>query len=86
MKLHSIHYNDQPDEPIIATTFPASPAAVRMVLDAPITPPDGNDGRSEYVWLRLANGDLILGVWPQGDLYFAVELLVEADYVTAAAQ
>jgi hypothetical protein len=31
-----------------------------------------NDGRSDFVWLRLPNGDLILGVWPQGDTYLTV--------------
>ena len=48
----------------------ASPDAVRTVLDAPEGTPDG---RSEYVWLRLANGDLILGVFPRGDTYLGVE-------------
>lgn len=31
------------------------------------------DGRSEWLWLRLPNGDLVLGVFPQGDTYFATE-------------
>jgi hypothetical protein len=44
----------------------AKPEHARLVLahrdDIP-------DGRSQFQWFRLANGDLILGVFPQGDLY-----------------
>jgi len=32
------------------------------------------DGRSQYYWFRLSNGDLILGVYPCGDTYFETEL------------
>lgn len=41
--------------------------------------PDDPDGRSQWVWVRLPNGDLILGVLPQGDTYFNVEHYVERD-------
>ena len=44
--------------------------ALKAVLAAP---EETMDGRSEYVWLRLTNGDLILGVFPRGDTYFEVE-------------
>lgn len=30
----------------------------------------GNDGeRSEFCWITLPNGDLVLGVYPEGDTY-----------------
>ncbi len=29
----------------------------------------GSSERSQWVWVRLPNGDLVLGVFPQGDLY-----------------
>lgn len=31
-------------------------------------------------WIRLANGDLILGVFPCGETYFDIEKAVEADW------
>lgn len=30
---------------------------------------EGRDGRSSWVWVRLADGTLVLGVMPQGDTY-----------------
>ena len=63
-------------EPVIATCFPASLDAVNKVLEMVV----GDDGRSDFQWIRLCNGDLILGVFPHGDGYFAVEPDVEADY------
>jgi hypothetical protein len=54
----------------IAQIVPADPKMVRMVLRAKV---DSEDGRSQYVWCRLANGDLILGVFPQGETYLATE-------------
>jgi hypothetical protein len=50
---------------------PASAESVVTVLDAD---PQSPDGRSNWVWLRLPNGDLVLGLFPQGDTYFATEL------------
>lgn len=50
----------------IATTSPASQEAVDLVLGSEV---GTGDGRSEWVWLRLHNGDLMLGVFPQGDTY-----------------
>jgi hypothetical protein len=49
---------------------PASAESVRTVLAAD---EDSPDGRSPYVWVRLPNGDLVLGVFPQGDTYFLTE-------------
>lgn len=68
-KPHHIHDDAYPKR-LLASVHPASQAAVETVLKAP----EGTeDGRSEYCWLRLANGDLMLGVFPRGDTYFAVE-------------
>jgi hypothetical protein len=39
-----------------------------------------DDGRSPFMWIRLATGDLILGVWPHGETYFEIEAAVEADF------
>lgn len=54
---------------------PASAESIEKVLMADENDPDG---RSEYMWVRLANGDLILGVFPQGDTY--VEVTADASY------
>ncbi len=54
----------------VAWVHPASKKSVQRVLDATT---DGNNGRSNWVWVRLPNGDLILGVYPQGETYDAVE-------------
>lgn len=65
--------DDTPDdnpEHVIATLTPASEAAVNHVLAAD---PDSPDGRSGWMWVRLVNGDLILGIFPQGDTYFDLE-------------
>lgn len=55
---------------VLAWVHPASRSVAAKVWAA--TELD-QDGRSEPVWLRLPNGDLLLGVFPRGDTYFAVE-------------
>lgn len=55
----------------IAYIHPASKKSVKKVLAATTK---GQNGRSNWVWVRLPNGDLILGVFPQGETYEAVEL------------
>ena len=64
--------NGRDTEQVCAYIHPASAKSVRTVLDAEENAEDGN-GRSEYVWVRLQDGTLILGVFPQGDTYLAVE-------------
>lgn len=54
----------------IAWIEPASQEDADLILQQTT---DGHDGRSPWVWLRLQNGDLILGTFPQGDTYCAVE-------------
>jgi hypothetical protein len=59
--------------------FPASAEYVAAVLAKPV---DAN-GRSEWFWFRLGNGDLVLGVFPRGEGYFDVEGAVDRDYLRA---
>lgn len=54
---------------VCATVMRADPDVARKVMDSPV----GIDGRSEFVWVRLASGDLMLGVFPRGDTYFDTE-------------
>jgi hypothetical protein len=54
----------------IALIHPADAADVAKVLAAD---EDSEDGRSNWCWIRLLNGDLILGVFPQGDTYLDME-------------
>lgn len=63
-------YDDDDPERVIATIHPASPASVAFVA---ATSENDPDGRSQFMWVRLPNGDLILGVYPQGDTYCACE-------------
>jgi hypothetical protein len=72
IKSKRIMQTDEDAEPgWLATIATADPAVAQMVLDAN---PASLDGRSQFVWVRLANGDLILGVYPQGDTYFDTEV------------
>lgn len=66
-----MHEHDLTDEEgrHIAHVTPATADEVFNVLFAPI---DGSDGRSAPVWVRLANGDLLLGVFPEGETYISV--------------
>lgn len=69
MQPHHTYDDDDPSR-VIASIHPASPDIVEKVLAADQT---SDDGRSQWVWLRLPNGDLILGVYPQGDTYLECE-------------
>lgn len=69
MEAHATYDDDDPKR-IIALIHPASQESIDFVLNAS---EETGDGRSQFVWLRLPNGDLILGVFPQGDTYFSVE-------------
>ena len=60
------------NENTILTMHPASQESVDLVTKAAHGPSTDN-GRSNWLWIRLTNGDLILGVYPQGDTYCAVE-------------
>lgn len=57
---------DDEDGRLLATVEPATVAEMVAVVETPL---GSDDGRSNWVWVRLANGDLILGCFPQGDTY-----------------
>lgn len=59
-----------PTKQLCCTIYPASRESVEHVLSQD---DNSEDGRSQWLWIRLQNGDLILGVFPQGDTYFDVE-------------
>lgn len=63
----------------IAHSFPANKTVVTTLLEMVVD----DDTRSDFRWLRLQNGDLMLGVFPRGDGYFEVETEVEFDYKRA---
>jgi len=67
---HRVYAEDESGRPLlntIAIVHSASPKAVRIVLDA------DPDDRSQWVWVNLANGDVVLGVYPQGPTYEQIE-------------
>lgn len=53
------------DDNIIATAYCASQDKAEMVIRQPVGP----DGRSEWSWFILANGDVILGCFPRGNTF-----------------
>jgi len=56
-------------QPVIAQTFPASYGLVHNLL---IQDMDTGEGRSNFYWIQLANGDVGLVVFPQGEFYESV--------------
>lgn len=56
-------------EQVLAYINDAAPEDVMFVLDTAVG--DG-DGRTQWKWIRLQNGDLILGCFPSGETYEAV--------------
>lgn len=72
LKSHCLHDDDRR---YIASVHPASPEAVEKVLKARDTDPDG---RSQWVWVWLTTGELVLGVFPQGDTF--CEIQRDAEY------
>jgi hypothetical protein len=61
---------DWRDGASFVTIKPATAESVETVLAAD---ENDEDGRSEWLWVRLPNGDLILGVYPQGETYMVTE-------------
>ena len=59
-----------PDDGNHILVHPASDQSVKLVLEAGVDDPEG---RSEFLWIRLPDGDLVLGVYPQSDTYCACE-------------
>ncbi len=59
-------YADADSEPgLVAIVAPANQAQAERLALMPI----GDDTRGEWLWFRLANGDLVLGFYPCGDAY-----------------
>ena len=56
--------------PVLAYIHDASEEAFGIVMDAEV---GDDDGRSPWKWLRLPNGDLMLGTFPRGGTYERVE-------------
>jgi hypothetical protein len=56
-------------EPVAHIQY-ARPEAAARVLSAPV---GTGEGRSAFFWIRLHNGDLMLGVFPQGETYELLE-------------
>lgn len=52
------------------TITPADAADVELVLGQD---ENSSDGRSNWVWVTLPNGDVVLGVFPQGATYEQIE-------------
>lgn len=55
----------------------ADPSIAEKVLQAPITSDDVSEGRSAWVWIRLATGALVLACYPKGDTYCETEADLE---------
>lgn len=44
---------------------------VEKILNAP---EGDDDGRSQWYWIRLSNGDLVMACYPHGDTYLETEI------------
>lgn len=60
------------DDRHIANVYQTTPGPVAQVLNATV---GTGDGRSEWYWIRLADGTLALACFPQGETYMALEEL-----------
>lgn len=63
--------NGRKTDQVLAYIHNASEESVKLVL---AETDEDDDGRSQWMWVRLQNGDLILGVFPQGDTYCSCEV------------
>lgn len=63
-------YHDDDTDHVSVHYKPASAESVKLVLQADT---DDYDGRSEFLWITLPNGDVILGTLPQGHIYELTE-------------
>jgi hypothetical protein len=68
----------------LAQIWPANEhSAAEATLQAPYGKAEDHDGWSPWVWVRMANGDLLLGTFPKGETYLKHEDIQEADYLIA---
>ena len=79
--------SDEPTVAHVATFYPVQDdATIAKVIEAPVNVGDNDTfdyGRSEWHWFLLANGDLVMGCFPQSALYEELERTVGDDYDTA---
>lgn len=64
----------------VATDWPLQDPEIAEAL---VSQPEGDDGRSDWTWLRTADGDLMLGLHPRGETYMALEGPAADDYDAA---
>ena len=68
--------NSTPNPLLLAELSPMTREQVDFMLTRPIddgTVACGMDDRSEWLWVRFPNGDLMCGFFPHGDSYFEHE-------------
>lgn len=58
------------EDPARIVVANALPESVEAIIEANEL---SEDGRSQWVWVRFPNGDLMLGTFPQGETYFEHE-------------
>lgn len=71
-RIYAIDDSGRDTDQTIAIVHPASEESVGAVICAN---PNAELGwtRSQWMWVRLQNGDLILGLFPQDDTYMMCE-------------
>ncbi len=60
-------YNDT----YLGCSTEVSPEFVELIINSD---EDKHDGRSEWLWIELANGDRLLGCYPRGEVYEQCEV------------
>lgn len=68
--IYDMDENGHDTKKVLALAMPASEESIRAIMLAEENDPDG---RSPFMFFRLANGDLILGCFPCGETYFETE-------------
>lgn len=66
-----------PDQPDRQCHFVMSEASERAAQTVLLAPEGTGDGRSKFYWLTFPNGDVMLGVFPEGETFFAIETDLE---------
>ena len=76
MKQHVLT-DDETDRPL-ATIIPVrNSSQLGSIINTPII--NDGDGRSQWCWCRFANGDLMLGFFPQGEIYELASAMEQED-------
>lgn len=68
---HVIRDEEFPDR-VIGYVWPADRDCVDYVLAQP-SDHEQYDGRSNWCWIRLRDGSLVLATYPQGDTYITMD-------------